>query len=218
MPSTRLILVRHGESVAQVEGIVGGPRACRGLSEKGRRQVEALRDRWIRTGVRADFLLSSTLPRAIETAELLSEALGGLVAEQVESLCEILPGECDGMTWDDFEEQFRGGDYRWDPHTPVAPGGESWVEFQTRVSDTLGAIVERLEGRTIVGAVHGGIVDGSMVHFLGLPKDAGHVLQTMNASVTEWLHVEPRDNWERGGWRLVRFNDHAHLEDLDLEG
>jgi probable phosphoglycerate mutase len=217
MPSTRLILVRHGESVAQVEGIVGGPRACRGLSEKGRRQVEALRDRWARTGLQADFLLSSTLPRAIETAELLSEALGGLVPERVENLCEILPGECDGMTWDDFEEQFRGGDYRWDPHTPVAPGGESWVEFQTRVSETIGAIVERLEGRTIVAAVHGGIVDGSMVHFLGLPKDAGHVLQTMNASVTEWLYVEPRDNWERGGWRLVRFNDHAHLEDVDLE-
>jgi probable phosphoglycerate mutase len=214
MPSTRLILVRHGESVAQVEGIVGGPKACRGLTDRGRRQVEALRDRWIRTGVTADFLLASTLPRALETAEVLSEALRGLVPETVENLCEIIPGECDGMTWDDFEEQFRGGDYRWDPYTPVAPGGESWVEFQTRVSETLGAIVEQLEGRTIVAAVHGGIVDGSMVHFLGLPKDAGHVLQTMNASVTEWVHVEPRDSWERGGWRLVRFNDHAHLEDL----
>src|SRR4051812_37649034 len=81
MPSTRLILVRHGESVVQVEGIVGGPKACRGLSERGRRQVSALRDRWLRSGFRADVLLSSTLPRAVETAELLSDALGGLVPE-----------------------------------------------------------------------------------------------------------------------------------------
>lgn len=214
MASTRLILVRHGESVAQVEGVVGGPEACRGLSDLGRRQVEALRDRWLRTGLTADILLSSTLPRAVETADLLSEALGGLVPELVDDLCEILPGESDGMSWDDFEEQFRGGDYRWDPHMPVAPGGESWVEFQARVARTLGSIVEQLEGRTIVAAVHGGIVDGSMVHFLGLPEDAGHVLQSMNSSVTEWLHVDPRDSWERGGWRLVRFNDHAHLEAL----
>jgi probable phosphoglycerate mutase len=212
MPSTRLILVRHGESVAQVEGVVGGPKTCRGLSERGRRQVEALRDRWLAAGLRADVLLASTLPRAVETAELLAGALGGLVPELVDDLCEILPGECDGMTWDDFEEQFRGGDYRWDPHTPVAPGGESWVQFQARASRAIGAIVEALEGRTIVAAVHGGIVDGSMVHFLGLPKDAGHVLQTENASVTEWLFVDPRSNWEPGGWRLVRFNDHAHLE------
>ena len=217
MPATRLILVRHGESVAQVEGVVGGPRACRGLSELGRRQVEALRDRWVTSGLRADILLSSTLPRAIETAELLRDALGGLEPEPVEDLCEIVPGECDGMTWDDFETQFRGGDYRWDPHSPVAPGGESWIEFQTRVSRTIGAIVDRLEGRTIVAAVHGGVVDGSMVHFLGLPKDAGHVLQTMNASVTEWLHVDPRSSWEPGGWRLIRFNDHAHLEGMDFD-
>ena len=138
MAPTRLILVRHGESVCQVEGLVGGPKACRGLSGRGRRQVEALRDRWLKSGFRADILLASTLPRAVETAEVLSEALGGLVPELVEDLCEIVPGECDGMTWDDFEEQFRGGDYRWDAHTPVAPGGESWIEFQNRVSITIG--------------------------------------------------------------------------------
>ena len=215
MPSTRLILVRHGESVAQAEGVVGGPKTCRGLSDLGRRQVEALRDRWIRKGMTADVLLSSTLPRAVETAELLSEALGGLIPELVEDLCEIIPGECDGMTWDDFEEQFRGGDYRWDPFNPLAPGGESWVEFQDRASRTIAAIVEQLEGRTIVAAVHGGIIDGSMVHFLGLPNDAGHVLQSMNSSVTEWVHTEPRSNWNRGGWRLLRFNDHAHLEPFE---
>ena len=47
---TRLVLVRHAESMATVRRIVGGPRSCTGLSELGRRQAEALRDRLARTG------------------------------------------------------------------------------------------------------------------------------------------------------------------------
>lgn len=210
--STRLLLVRHGQSVAQAEGIVGGPTGCRGLSELGRHQVERLRERWRNTGTTADVLLTSTLPRAIETAEILNEVLGGLAIERIEALCEIVPGECDGMPWAEFEEQFRGGDYHWDPYQPTSPGGESWVEFQGRVAGAIASIAERHAGRTVVAAVHGGVVEGSLVHFLGLPKDAGNVLQTANGSVTEWEQLGPGTGWRRDGWRLVRFNDHAHLE------
>jgi len=193
---------------------VGGAKGCRGLSELGRRQVEALRDRWLEIGMTADVVVTSTLPRAIETAAILAAGLGGLGIMQLETLCEIVPGECDGMTWDEFEVRFRGPDYVWDPHTPVGPGGESWVEFQARVSDAIARIAEEHAGRTVVAAVHGGVIDGSMVHFLGLPRDAGHVLQTENASVTEWVHVAEGRGIGPGGWRLVRFNDHAHLERL----
>ena len=207
---TRLLLVRHGQSVAQVEGIIGGPKGCRGLSETGRDQVLRLRDRWKRTGVEADVLLASTLPRAIETAEILAEVLQ-VEPEPIEGLCEIVPGSCDGLPWSEFEERFRGVDYRFDPHTPIAEGGESWVAFMARVSRTLTEVVERFEGQTIVAAVHGGVIDGSMVHFLGLPNDAGNVLDTTNASVTEWEHSDRP--WAVGrGWRLRRFTDHAHLE------
>jgi probable phosphoglycerate mutase len=209
---TRLLLVRHGESVAQVEGIIGGPKGCTGLSDLGRRQVELLRDRWRRTGQQADVLLSSTLPRAVESAEILAEVLG-LPVEQDEGLCEIVPGSCDGMAWSEFDHLFRGDDYRWSPHTPMAEGGESWVDFMARVSRALAGVVERHEGKTIVAAVHGGVIDGSMVHFLGLPDDAGNVLASTNASISEWWHAE--HPWGPGtGWRLLRFNDHAHLENL----
>ncbi|HVL02915.1 MAG TPA: phosphoglycerate mutase family protein, partial [Acidimicrobiales bacterium] len=74
MNSTRLLLVRHGESQAQVDRVVGGPTGCTGLSDLGRRQVIALAERWQDAGFVADRLFSSTLPRAAETAELLAPA------------------------------------------------------------------------------------------------------------------------------------------------
>lgn len=208
---TRLLLVRHGQSVAQVEGIIGGPKGCRGLSDLGREQVRRLGERWKRNGTVPEVLLTSTLPRAVETAEILA-AVVGVEPEPHDGLCEIVPGECDGLPWEHFEERFRGVDYRFDPHTPMAEGGESWVVFMDRVARTITEIVERHEGRTIAATVHGGVIDGSMVHFLGLPNDAGNVLDTANASITEWEHSERP--WSRGaGWRLRRFNDHAHLEE-----
>ncbi|MBQ1015980.1 histidine phosphatase family protein, partial [Micromonospora sp. M51] len=68
---TRLIFVRHGESVHQLEGIVGGPRGCRGLTALGHEQAHHLANRL--TGeVAADgpvAVYSSVLRRAVETAQ-----------------------------------------------------------------------------------------------------------------------------------------------------
>ena len=65
MQTTRLLLVRHGESVAQEEGIVGGPMGCRGLSEIGRRQVGLLRDRWRALEMQADVLQAEQICASI---------------------------------------------------------------------------------------------------------------------------------------------------------
>ena len=66
MSTTRIVLVRHGEAQSHVEGVVGGRQGCSGLSDLGRRQAEALRDRLDRTGELGEVaaLYASTLPRA----------------------------------------------------------------------------------------------------------------------------------------------------------
>ena len=135
---TRLVLIRHGESQVTVDSIVGGPKTCTGLSPKGRLQAEALRDRLARTGeVRADVLLSSTMPRAAETAMLIAPALGGLEVEQVEDLEERRPGECDGMTWEAYREAYRPEGWTFSIYEPLSPGGESFAQFQVRAATTL---------------------------------------------------------------------------------
>src|SRR4051812_29520224 len=69
----RLILVRHGEAYAGFHGPIAGPTGCAGLTSQGRQQAEALRDHLAASGkVRAEVLLASVLPRAIETASILS--------------------------------------------------------------------------------------------------------------------------------------------------
>lgn len=210
--ATRLVLVRHGEADCNVAKRFGGPLGCTGLSAEGRRQVVRLRDRIRRTGELADAtaLYASTLPRAIETAEILNEVLGHADLHTDERVCELHPGEADNMTFVEYESTFYAeGSGRWrdDPSIPTAPGGESWTGFLDRVEGALHDLTELHAGGTVVIACHGGVVDASMLRFLRM--DEGYRAArfvTTNSSVTEWTRRGDR-------WRLVRYNDASHLAD-----
>lgn len=207
----RFVFVRHGESVVTVNRVIGGMRTCTGLSELGVRQAEALRDRLARTGElgRVDVLVSSTMPRARETAELIAPALGGLPVTEIHDLREHDPGDADGMTFDEYVERFGERDWE-DPYEHHFPAGESLAEFHDRVRRTVHDLVSAHPARTVVIACHAGVIDAALRALLHLPMVGGFELRTLNASLTEL---------ERAGrrWALVRYNDAAHLHGLPRE-
>jgi probable phosphoglycerate mutase len=211
-----VVLVRHGEAVCNVSGVCGGPIGCEGLTDRGRGQVEALRDRLAETGelARVDALYASVLPRAIETAELLSPALathrdGRSVPELVTEcgLCELHPGKADGMTWAEFTVEFGDLDWVADPGRVIAPGGESWTGFVNRVAESLDTLVVRHSGQLVVVACHAGVIEASLlakVPVAGGLEGARLQLRTHHASLTTW-------EIDEGRWRLLAYNDAAHL-------
>jgi probable phosphoglycerate mutase len=205
-----LVLIRHGESRAAVDQVVGGVRGCKGLSDLGIQQCQALRERFRRTKELdpVDVLLASVLPRAVETAELLAPAFDLTPADVIQDcdLCELHPGECDGMTWDEFRLVYGEPDMAGNPYTPLSPGGESLAAFHMRVGRTLTRLAPDHEGETVVIATHGGFIYASLVVFLSLPRFGRLAeLNPENASITEWSKPPG------GKWRLERYNDTADL-------
>src|SRR3954462_9538565 len=137
----RLILVRHGDAHAGFFGVIGGHRGCTGLTDLGRRQAEALRDYLAETGrVRADVVLASELPRAVETATIIAPALGLQILRQECDLCELHPGESDGLEWTEYATRYGSFDMEGEPERVFAPGGESWTTFHERVERILGQL------------------------------------------------------------------------------
>jgi len=197
---------------------VGGHAGCQGLSDLGRRQVGALRDRLAGTGELsgASVLYSSVMPRAVETAGILAPALGDLEVRSECDFCEGHPGEADGLTWDELAERYSAPD-GWAPdHSPVT-GWETWKEMADRVQRALESLVERHPGQTVVVACHGGVVVQAMVHWLALDDVTSAPrawMSPINASLTEWRFAP--NPYQRGTLpvELVRFNDHAHLAGL----
>jgi probable phosphoglycerate mutase len=222
----RIVLVRHGEAVCNVSGVCGGVIGCTGLTDLGRRQVTLLRDRLALSGelAGADALYASVLPRAIETAELLAPALVDPEAEGDRAkpptplrecgVCELHPGEADGLTWGQFAERFATLDWDADPHQSIAPGGESWAGFVNRVAGALDAIADDHPGQLVVVACHAGVIEASLLAKMPVPgglDGARLQLRTRHASLTTW-------EVDDGRWRLLGYNDASHLAMVDAAG
>jgi 2,3-bisphosphoglycerate-dependent phosphoglycerate mutase len=206
--ATRILLVRHAESNVTVNQVVGGELTCTGLSPLGLRQAERLRDRLLLERATADVLLSSPLPRARQTADIIGSALGAPI-EFVPELEEHRPGEADGCPFVDFPERFGMFDFRAEPDRPFAPGGETLREFYDRVVALLGRIEDQHLGATIVAVCHGGVIDAAFRHYLSIGISGAFDLWTLNTSLTEFAIAKPG-----GRPQLRRYNDAAHLAGL----
>jgi broad specificity phosphatase PhoE len=205
---TRLVLIRHGESQCSRSGVIGGPKGCTGLAQQGVVEAEALRDRLLRTGELscASALYSSVLARAVQTATIASPGIGGGLGVVTDcGVCELHPGDADGLTWGEFVETHGEPDFDDDPDQPLCPNGESWTGFVERASESLRVIAGRHGGELVVVVCHAGVIEASLIAFLPVAPARGRLkLRTGHTSLTEW---ELQD----GDWQLLRYNDTAHL-------
>jgi broad specificity phosphatase PhoE len=208
---TEIFLIRHGESFANVEPIIGGMRGDAGLTPRGRRQVDLLVERLAASRFQADVLSASTLPRARLTAERVSQVLG-LPVQYDDEWQELRPGAADGLSHDEARRRF--GELEWmaaNPYRPFAPDGESWALFLVRVGGALTRLVARHPAQRVVVVCHGGVQDASFYHAFGLGATAFPVrFAPANTSITHW-RCEPGQPGEPPRWTLAAFNDAGHL-------
>jgi probable phosphoglycerate mutase len=206
---TTLVLVRHGESNVTVNRTIGGRRTCSGLSDLGRRQAAQLAARLESTG-------------EFDGAELIGPAFSGHPPVIDPGFGEHDPGpDIDGMTFDQYVERYGVPDWTGDPNQVVFPGGETLAEFHRRVAGALEAAVAARSGGTVVISCHGGVVDAAFRQLLRTAPSGGFELHTVNTSITEFRTVPasggPSDTSFADTWRLIRYNDAAHLAGLPIE-
>jgi probable phosphoglycerate mutase len=208
----RLVFIRHGESNATVGKFIGGPRTCSGLSDLGRDQAAALADRLKRTGeLGPTALIASNYARAIETAEILAPALGGVPVAIDADFGEHDPGpECDGLTFEAFIDRYGRPNWEDDPYEITFPGGETLADFHYRVGRAVHRVAHEHEDATAVVVCHGGVIDATFRQLLRLPMSGAFELRATNTSITELSRIRV------GRWQLVRYNDAAHLDGLPI--
>ena len=118
---------------------------------------------WVRTGrIRADVLLASMLPRAVETAQIIAPALGLQTVRQRCDLCEIHTGEADGLAWAEYAERYGSFDMEAEPERLFAPGGDSWTTFHQRVRLMCEQLAAEFSDQTVVAVCHAGVIMASI--------------------------------------------------------
>lgn len=208
----RLVLIRHGDAHAGFTGVIGGERGCAGLTATGRAQAEVLCAHLSSTGrLKADVLLASTIPRAVETAEIIAPGLGFLDFGRRCDLCEVHTGDADGLDWVEYDRRYGGFDMEAEPDRLFAPEGESWNGFHARVGQAMEDLAAEHADQTVVAVCHAGVIQASVRVLLGVPHPGtGARLLPTHTGMTEWEHdpATPR-------WTLRSFNDATHLLALE---
>ncbi len=204
--ATILYLVRHAETVWNQENRFQGQQDVP-LSGEGRRQAARLARR-LRArdgGLSFDALWSSDLSRAYDTASAIGEALNLDVVARPE-FREMHFGAWEGLTFPEVAERFpeSAAAYRRDSVRTRPPGGESFLEMQTRVAGAFKALW-RPDLRRVILVAHGGCLKALICHLLDLEPELRDRFVIENTGLT-LVRYQP----DRG--RLLALNDTAHLE------
>jgi probable phosphoglycerate mutase len=140
-----LILVRHGRTPANADGLLQG-RLDQDLDEHGQRQAVAVA-LYVSAGVRIGAVIASPLRRAQQTA-----AAFGLPVETDERWIELSYGEYEGSPHTDVPSEVW---QRWRDDPDFTPdGGESLAALDTRVRAACADLVERASSEHLVVVSH----------------------------------------------------------------
>jgi 2,3-bisphosphoglycerate-dependent phosphoglycerate mutase len=205
--ATEVLLVRHGQSEAYVDGrpfaLVGG-QGDPPLSELGARQAELVAARL--AADRIDAIYVTPLRRTAQTAGPLARKLG-LEATVEPGLREVFLGDWEGgefrkrVAQNDPVSQRMQAEERWD----VIPGAESSEALTDRVRGAIARLAASHPGQRVVAFTHGGIVGEALALASGSRPFA--FLGAENASISSLVI-----NGDR--WIVRGFNDAAHLDGI----
>jgi probable phosphoglycerate mutase len=165
---TTVLFVRHG-TTATTGKVLPGRAAGLHLADDGRKQAEAVAQRiGALKGVSAVY--ASPLERARETAAPIAKQLG------VRTKVERGLNECDFGEWTgkELKALMKRPEWRTVQRYPSGfrfPGGESFAEMQTRITDAVARIRQRHPGKTVVAVSHADPIKAAVAAAVGTHLD-----------------------------------------------
>jgi probable phosphomutase (TIGR03848 family) len=178
---TVVLLVRHGQTPTTGK-ILPGRAPGLHLSETGQAQAKAAGER-IAALPKVDAIYASPLERTKETAGAIAAARN-MKVKLDKGLLEADIGDWTGM---DFKTVRKAPEWKIVHSYPSGfrfPGGESFVEMQTRIVATLDRLRAGHPGQTIVAVSHADPIKAAVAHALGTHLDLFQRIVISPCSVT----------------------------------
>ena len=199
---TVTLLLRHGQTPLSVQKRYAGVSDVP-LTEIGVDQAAAAAKRLASAGIGA--IVSSPLQRAVRTAEEVA-AVTGVPVVTDEGLRETDFGAWEGLTFAEVRERWPAEMTSWLADPAVAPpGGESFVEVNTRVTEALHRVLTSQARQNVLIVSHVTPIKTLVAAALLAPPAA---LYRMHLDVAALFEID----WYADGPAVLRsFNDTAHL-------
>ena len=203
MASTRIILVRHGETDWNASGRIQGHNDTP-LNAVGREQARRAARRLVGEPVRG--LYSSDLVRSSETAAIIGQTLG-LTVVTSPRLRERQYGVWEGLTAAEIQARFPEQFAEWRARSTdfAPPQGETRSQLLTRALAELQAIARRHAREVVVVVTHGGFCYVLINHILGSVDGDRREFTFGNASIHTLEVIAER-------WSVISVNETTHLQ------
>lgn len=179
---TRLLLVRHGETIWNSELRYQGQKDIP-LNDIGRAQAERVRERLAHEEFTAVY--SSDLERASRTAAVIARGRG-VPHECLVELREANFGDWEGLTYAEASARFPdvAKARRDDPERTQPPNGESLAQVRERALAAVDRLLARHADETILISGHGGPLRALLCGLLGLDLRFAWRLRLDNCSLS----------------------------------
>lgn len=183
----KFILVRHGETEANIGGIYSGWTDFP-LTEKGNKDIQATA-RALKRYADIDIIYSSPLNRALSTAKAISAAINKEI-QVVPNLKEMNFGIFDGKEREYIQKNHSSEWDSWlkDYVNYRIPQGENLLDVYDRIVDFIDMLIEKDKSCIIV--THGGIIQTMITHLLDLGLDKMWHFQCLPAGYVEIEYVD----------------------------
>ena len=177
-----VLLVRHGTTPTTGRVLPGRAPGLH-LSDAGRAQADAVAERIAALPTAPVAVYASPLERTGETARPIARLLG----LRVRSERGLIECEFGGWTGRKLAELARKPEWATVQRNPSGfrfPGGESFLEMQTRAVSAVARLVERHRGKTVVAVSHADPIKAVVALAAGVPLDLFQRLTVNPCSVS----------------------------------
>ena len=194
----RLILIRHGETPANVQGSLDTTLPGPGLTDRGVEQAEAIPAAL--HGEQIDGLWTSRALRTKETIAPLAEHLG-IEPQALPGTHEIQAGELEKRTDPDSVHAYLKllGDWAEGDLDQRVPGGETGHEVLDRYDDSV-ARIEASGARTAVMVSHGAVIRFWTYQRADNIKDTDLAVEPLPNTGIVVLEGDSDDGWSVVSW------------------
>jgi len=183
MNTTKLYLIRHGETEQNKNGVLMGSTDTP-LNDHGRQQAALLGQRL--NALEVDSIFSSPLQRAMDTASLVFGEGVPIITDS--SLQEFHFGDWEGMHFTEIAKQYPEVWQLWlkDWELTQIPGAEAFAAFKHRVISFVEEVVSYHPGKRVAVVSHGGCIRSLLAHFFCESVSTGYwKFKVDNATLTE---------------------------------
>lgn len=187
----KITFIKHGATINTEENRFFDDESFPAINETGKHEIENISE-WIgNKGLKVDKIYTSSALRCIQSSRILSEKFNQDF-EIIDNLTSRKSGVWSGLSIEDIEKKYplKLSQYYTNPQDYTPDGGETLLDFNTRVNNTINEIIKNNLHKRLIIVTHGEVIQSAIANAIGIPLENQFKTYIPSGSATQISYFE----------------------------